>query len=98
MSYHHCSVDNLQQEADRRHGFSAEYIPKDKLIEYLKQDDDEKGSDATTVETNKPSTHETDPGQKELSSRLVNQSKHTTACTAWWCKKADCLQKSYTGP
>ena len=96
MSYYKCPADNLRQEADRRRGFSTDYVHKDKLIEHLKQDDNARGSDATTVKMAAP---ETDPDQKELSSELGNQSKHTTACAGRWCKKADKRsQKSYIGP
>ena len=49
MSYHQCSTEDLQLEA-RRRGYTA-FGTRDQLSEALKEDDDDRGTDATTVKT-----------------------------------------------
>lgn len=51
MSYYHCSTEQLRIEAQRR-GFVV-LGTRDQLSEALKRDDEERGSDATTVTTEK---------------------------------------------
>ncbi|CAE7000811.1 hypothetical protein CFE70_001066 [Pyrenophora teres f. teres 0-1] len=81
MSYYRCSADNLRQETDRR-GFNTDHSTKDELAEYLKQDDEARGSDATTMETRKPDeaalkdaslAYKSYLDQKATAHRLINQ-------------------------
>jgi hypothetical protein len=51
MSYYRCSTEQLHLEAQRR-GYVA-CGTRDQLGEALKRDDDERGTDATTVTTEK---------------------------------------------
>ncbi|EDU50710.1 conserved hypothetical protein [Pyrenophora tritici-repentis Pt-1C-BFP] len=81
MSYYQCSAQSLSQETDRR-GFDTDQCTKDELAEYLKQDDETRGSDATTVGTVKPGefipkdaslAYKSYLDQKATASALINQ-------------------------
>ncbi|RMZ66774.1 ethyl tert-butyl ether degradation ethd [Pyrenophora seminiperda CCB06] len=82
MSYRQCKTEILREEANRRGLFNTAHRTRDELIEDLNQDDYNRGSDATTVNTRKLDQlilnddfmaphifHE----QMETASRLVNE-------------------------
>jgi hypothetical protein len=85
MEYYECPGQDLFLEA-RRRGFPKLLSSQDQLHEDLMHDDEERGSDATTVSTTDRSafiprtvnlSHKTEFGDTTLASQLVNES----ACT-----------------
>jgi hypothetical protein len=82
MNYYQCSTAELHLEL-RRRGYTVSGM-RDQLCELLEKDDDNRGTDATTVATKEMVLHATgehnllhsrELGEAVLAERLVNESR-----------------------
>ena len=104
MDYYQCPTEDLLIEAQRR-GFPRLWSSRDQLIEVFIQDDEAKGSDATTISTTDygafiPRTvsleHTAALDKTDLASQLINESA-STKCVVREDGRADYSQRLFTG-